>query len=88
VGGETFLLEIQKLINLIWNKEELPHQWRESVVVPVHKKGDKTDCSNYQGISLLLLHTEFYLTFFSVGQPHFQIKLLEITNVDFDVIVQ
>jgi hypothetical protein len=38
---------------LIWNKEELPHQWKESIVVPVHKKGDKTDCSNYRGISLL-----------------------------------
>jgi hypothetical protein len=38
---------------LIWNKEELPHQWKESTVVPTHKKGDKTDCSNYRGISLL-----------------------------------
>jgi hypothetical protein len=38
---------------LIWNKEELPHQWKESIVVSIHKKGDKTDCSNYQGISLL-----------------------------------
>jgi hypothetical protein len=38
---------------LIWNKEELPHQWKESIVVPIHKKGDKTDCSNYRGISLL-----------------------------------
>jgi hypothetical protein len=31
----------------------LPHQWRESIVVPIHKKGDETDCSNYRGISLL-----------------------------------
>jgi sorting nexin-29 len=32
----------------------LPHQWKESsVVVPIPKKGDKIDCSNYQGISLL-----------------------------------
>jgi sorting nexin-29 len=38
---------------LIWSKEELPHQWKESIVVPIHKKGDKTDCSNYRGISLL-----------------------------------
>jgi hypothetical protein len=38
---------------LIWNKEELPHQWKESVVVPIHRKGDKTKCSNYRGISLL-----------------------------------
>jgi hypothetical protein len=38
---------------LIWNKEELPHQWKESIVVPNHKKGHKTDCSNYQGTSWL-----------------------------------
>jgi hypothetical protein len=38
---------------LIWNKEELPHQWKEPTVVPIHKEGDKTDCSNYRGISLL-----------------------------------
>jgi hypothetical protein len=51
-GGETLRSEIHKLTKLIWNKEELPHQWKESVVVPVHKKGDKTDYSNYRGISL------------------------------------
>jgi sorting nexin-29 len=38
---------------LIWNKEELTHQWKESIVVPIHKKGDKTEFSNYRGISLL-----------------------------------
>jgi hypothetical protein len=38
---------------LIWNKEEVPHQWKESIVIPIHKKGDKTDCSNHRGISLL-----------------------------------
>jgi hypothetical protein len=53
-GGETLYSEIHKLIKLIWNKQELPHQWTESTVVPIHKKGDKTDCTNYQGISLLL----------------------------------
>jgi hypothetical protein len=39
--GEALCSEIHKLIKLIWNKEELCHQWKESVVVPIHKKSDK-----------------------------------------------
>jgi hypothetical protein len=51
-GGEILLSAVHKLINSVWNKEELPYQWRESIIVPIHKEGDKTDC-NYRGISLL-----------------------------------
>jgi hypothetical protein len=52
-GGELLLSVIHKLINSVWNKEELPEQWKESIIVPVHKKGEKTDCNNYRGISML-----------------------------------
>jgi hypothetical protein len=52
-GGETLHSEIHKLICSIWNKEKLPKQWKESIIIPIHKKGDKTDCNNYQGIPLL-----------------------------------
>jgi hypothetical protein len=45
--------EIHKLLNSNWSKEELPDQWKESTTVPICKKGDKTDCGNYRGISLL-----------------------------------
>jgi len=45
--------EIRKLINSIWDKEELSEQWKESITVPIYKKGDKTDCNNYRGITLL-----------------------------------
>jgi hypothetical protein len=31
----------------------LPQHWKESITVPIHIKGDKTDCNNYRGISLL-----------------------------------
>jgi hypothetical protein len=51
--GKILLFAIHKLINSVWNKEELPDQWKESNIVPVHKKGDKTDCNSYCGISLL-----------------------------------
>jgi hypothetical protein len=52
-GGEMLLSAIHKLINFIWNKKELPHTRKESIIVPIHKKGDKTGCNNYRGISLL-----------------------------------
>jgi hypothetical protein len=50
-GEEIFCSEIHKLIKLIWNKELL-HQFKESIVVRIHKKGDKTACINYRGLSL------------------------------------
>jgi hypothetical protein len=52
-GGETLYSEIHRLICCIWNKEELPQQWKEFIIVSIYKKGDKTDCNNYRGISLL-----------------------------------
>jgi len=51
--GRTLHYEMYKLTLSIWNKEELPEEWKESIIVPIHKKGDKTVCSNYRGISFL-----------------------------------
>jgi hypothetical protein len=31
----------------------LPQQWKESIIVPIYKKGYKTDCNNHRGVSLL-----------------------------------
>jgi len=52
-GGRTICLEILKLITSILKKEELPEERKKSIIVPIHKKGDKTDCNNYRAISLL-----------------------------------
>jgi hypothetical protein len=52
-GGETLYSKIHRLICSIWHKEELPQQWKESMIVPIYKKGNTTDCNNYRGISLL-----------------------------------
>jgi hypothetical protein len=49
-GGRTVCFEIHKLIISIGNKEELPEGWKKSIIVPIYKKGNKTDCSNYRGI--------------------------------------
>jgi predicted sugar kinase len=44
-GGKKIRYEIHKLITSIWNKEELPEDWKVLIVVPIYKKDDKTDCS-------------------------------------------
>ena len=44
--GRTICCEIHKLINSIWNKVELFDEGKESIVVPIYKKDDKTVCSN------------------------------------------
>ena len=52
-GGRTIRYEIHKLLISIGNKEELPDAWKESITVPIYKRGGKTDCSNCRGISVL-----------------------------------
>jgi hypothetical protein len=49
----TLCCEIHKFITSIWNKEELPQQWKVSITAPSYKKGDKTGSNNCKGISLL-----------------------------------
>jgi hypothetical protein len=82
-GGSIIRSEIHNLITSIWNKEELPEEWKESVIVPIYKKGDKTDC--IEAYHFCRLRIKFYPTFFCQSQLHMQRKLLGIISVDFDV---
>ena len=47
-GSKAFGYEILTLIISVWNKEELPEEWKESIIVPVDKKSDKTESCNYR----------------------------------------
>jgi hypothetical protein len=56
VVGEILLSAIHKLTNSVRNKEELPDQWKESIIVPVHKKGGMSLLStSYKMLSNILL---------------------------------
>jgi hypothetical protein len=60
-GGRRICSKIHELINSIWNKEELPEEWKKSIIVLICK-GDNTDSSNYRGISLCQLRTKLHPT--------------------------
>ena len=52
-GGPNLAVLLHKTIGNIWTDEKLPADLLNSVLCPIHKKGNKLDCSNYRGISLL-----------------------------------
>ena len=49
----TILRELHRLTILIWRQGKVPQQWKYAVITVLHKKGDKTECGNYRGISLV-----------------------------------
>ena len=52
-GGVVLHRHLHGLVSKIWEREAIPEAWKTAVVIPIHKKGDRTRCSNYRGISLL-----------------------------------
>jgi hypothetical protein len=51
-GGNKLLNRIYELARQIWEEEGIPEEWRETIIVPIHKKGDRDKCKNYRGITL------------------------------------
>lgn len=44
---------LSHIINLAFLSGRVPTKWKESLVTPVYKAGDKTDTSNYRPISVI-----------------------------------
>ena len=43
----------RQLFTKIWEREEIPAEWKEGIIIKLPKKGDLRDCNNYRGIMLL-----------------------------------
>lgn len=52
-GRETLHKQLHKLVTRIWKEERIPTKWRDSKIIPIYKKGDKTKCYNYSGIPII-----------------------------------
>ena len=51
-GTSVLIKPLNKLFNLVLSNGLFPKIWNESLLVLIHKKGDKLDPSNYRGISI------------------------------------
>ncbi|GFN82466.1 hypothetical protein PoB_000897200 [Plakobranchus ocellatus] len=53
-GGPTLHIALHNLLVCCWEKGKLPQDFRDAVIITIFKnKGEKSDCSNYRGITLL-----------------------------------
>jgi hypothetical protein len=62
-----------KFINSIWNKEELFDQWKESIIVPIHKKSDKT-------VIIIMGHTAINFIQHFIEHPSLKVKSIYRQN--------
>jgi hypothetical protein len=51
-GGNKLLNRMYELLRQIWEEERIPEEWTETIIVPIHKTGDRDMCENYRGIAL------------------------------------
>jgi hypothetical protein len=65
--GEMLCSEIHELICSIWNKQELPQQWKESIIVMIYNGVIRLTVIIIDESPSYELLTKFYLTFFWAG---------------------
>ncbi|XP_038116615.1 uncharacterized protein LOC119768902 [Culex quinquefasciatus] len=52
--GSARMIEIlHQIVQRIWCEEQLPTDWLDGLITPIYKKGQRLDCANYRGITIL-----------------------------------
>lgn len=52
-GGGELVDKMTKVVNEIWKGGEFPGEWKEVIIAPIYKKGDKRKTENYTRITLM-----------------------------------
>jgi len=50
--GNKLLNRMYELVRQIWEEERIPEEWKETIIVPIHKRGDRDRCENCRGVAL------------------------------------
>ena len=53
---------LHSICQQIWNTQQWPQDWKKSVFIPVPKKGNAKECSNYRVIALISHASKVMLT--------------------------
>jgi len=54
------ILWVTRVSQVAWKCGKTPKEWQTGVIIPIFKKGDRKQCTNYRGISLISLPGKAY----------------------------
>ena len=60
LGGAETIRWLASLFSSIWASESIPSDWLDHLIVPLHKKGSRSECDNYRGIALLSIPSKVF----------------------------
>ena len=60
LGGEECVRWLKIVFDSIWQHEAIPNDWKNQIIVPLHKKGSRSLCDNYRGIALLSIPSKVF----------------------------
>ena len=52
-GDPALRRRLLDIVVRIWRGGEVPQQWKDAIIMVLHKKKDRTECGNYRDISLV-----------------------------------
>lgn len=59
-GGPEMMRVLTRIFQKAWNHNKIPDEWRQNLIIPIHKKGNSWDCNNYRAICLSSIVYKLY----------------------------
>ena len=70
---------LHSICQQIWKTQQWPQDWKSSVVIPIPKKGNAKECSNYRTIALISHACKVMLKILQTRLQHYMNR--ELSNV-------
>ena len=62
---------LHSICQQIWKAQQWPPDWKRSVFIPIPKKGNAKECSNYRTIALISHTSKMMLKIFQARLQHY-----------------
>src|SRR5215469_7400621 len=80
---KDFKLRLLHFLNNIYRQNRIPDEWRNAVITPIFKKGDRREPQNYRGISILNTCYKIYAKILTIKLQKYSEAFLSETQNGF-----